>query len=825
VKFGEEFIEELIKEGEKQVKEKKGGKEKLKRKVEGGCIPVELKGEKLKIDREKVESLKRQKDKFWAFSKESRFPNWYNFQLTALYPAEIPEYQEEMDPCRTTTLFYQRQLEEIGMLAEEVRRGGKKDKELLMIVGDFWGIQDFIFRRLTIKGAPKMLRSRSAYVELLSYFLAWRLAEEFNGFVIRAAAGQFTIFAPNNREDWAQVLEEFRQDVNDYFREQFFGLNGLMLKGFEVSFEEVKDGAVLEEVPEELEKHRRKRGELTEKIRQELEREKLQKHYQFLFGDENPVMNIFKDAETDDTICQLCKARAGTKIEKKDLAHYPWLKEEDLGTYICETCLNQINLGTFLTKEENRYLLFRYSPIEGELAEGEKKVLILKLRKRGEKWYAQFLPNYHQAEELYFQEQKNGNSCLIINIYEGKGEWPFFPIKSYIPKDRNKHPLSFEEIASLENREEQRDSQKKEDKEKISPNPVVYGKNGEENTEKGGESKGERKGRLMALKADVDKLGSTFRKLTKLSFSKTNRLSRELDYFFSVYFPEKVIKEKYPNHIYVVFSGGDDLFLIGRYDKVFELAKELGEQFRSFTAGKATISIGLALFSPNTPVPAIARMAEEAEQQAKKCKGCIDFREARKEPDNSQPSNGLERPKLRRPKGVGEVEELENLEVGELFSDQERDGISIFGITMKFPDFLEIEERWQKICESIEEDGKREIPSRFLYRLVDIAKMAEEAEIKGSYHRWVVNRQLVAPEEPIDYKNALWRSKLSYLVNRTLPVEKGKRQEILGELSRLIGEYGQKVIPSIHMTLYLRRDNLLKTGQGRGDKSNTKGGE
>ncbi|MEO1942504.1 MAG: hypothetical protein ABGW77_06420, partial [Campylobacterales bacterium] len=421
-------------------------------------------------------------------------------------------------------------------------------------------------------------------------------------------------------------------------------------------------------------------------------------------------------------------------------------------------------------------------------------------KQRGEKWYAQFLPNYKKAEDLYLQQQKEGNRCLIINIDGEKGKWPFFPIKSYIPKGGDNHPLSFEEIAQV----------------------------GKKDLEKaGGESKGERKGRLMALKADVDKLGNTFRKLTKLSFSKTNRLSRELDYFFSVYFPEEVIKKRYQNYIYVVFSGGDDLFLIGRYDKVFELAKELGEQFRSFTAGKATISIGLALFSPSTPVPAIARMAEEAEQQAKKCKGCIDFREARKEPDNSQPYTELKRLKLRRPKLVERVEELENLEGGELFVNQERDGISIFGISMKFPDFLKIEAEWQEICKTIEGkgEGKREIPSRFLYRLVDIAKMVEEAEIKGSYHRWIVNRQLVAPEEAIDYKNALWRSKLSYLVTRTLPMKGREREELLGRLGRLIGEYGEKVIPSIYITLYLRRDNLLEKSQGMGDKSNRKGGE
>ncbi len=80
---------------------------------------------------------------------------------------------------------------------------------------------------------------------------------------------------------------------------------------------------------------------------------------------------------------------------------------------------------------------------------------------------------------------------------------------------------------------------------------------------------------LMALKADIDKLGDTFRELYREDFRKFNRLSREVDYFFSEYITSLLEGKK----VYTVFAGGDDLFLIGEYREIVELTKEIRREF------------------------------------------------------------------------------------------------------------------------------------------------------------------------------------------------------------------------------------------------------
>ena len=46
------------------------------------------------------------------------------------------------------------------------------EKNMTLVVGDFWGIQSFIFDRLTTKNAAKVLRSKSAFIQIFTQVLA-----------------------------------------------------------------------------------------------------------------------------------------------------------------------------------------------------------------------------------------------------------------------------------------------------------------------------------------------------------------------------------------------------------------------------------------------------------------------------------------------------------------------------------------------------------------------------------------------------------------------------------------------------------------------------
>ena len=122
---------------------------------------------------------------------------------------------------------------------------------------------------------------------------------------------------------------------------------------------------------------------------------------------------------------------------------------------------------------------------------------------------------------------------------------------------------------------------------------------------------------------DVDNLGSIFIKglpEKDKSFSAYSTLSFMLDYFFSGYL--NTIREKYKDDVNILYSGGDDVFAIGRWDKLIEFAADIRKDF-AFFVGRNDISIsgGIAIVGENYPIAKAAELAGDAEDKAKKDNG------------------------------------------------------------------------------------------------------------------------------------------------------------------------------------------------------------
>lgn len=124
---------------------------------------------------------------------------------------------------------------------------------------------------------------------------------------------------------------------------------------------------------------------------------------------------------------------------------------------------------------------------------------------------------------------------------------------------------------------------------------------------------------LGILKADVDNLGFTFSLGfgSRLSISRFAQLSRMLNTFFSEYMVQ-VIKEHNFN-IYTVFTGGDDLFVLGAWTDILAFAEILHKDFYQYTAENKniTLSAGIAFVKPKLPVSKFTAMAEEALEESK----------------------------------------------------------------------------------------------------------------------------------------------------------------------------------------------------------------
>ena len=70
--------------------------------------------------------------------------------------------------------------------------------------------------------------------------------------------------------------------------------------------------------------------------------------------------------------------------------------------------------------------------------------------------------------------------------------------------------------------------------------------------------------------------------------------------------------------LYSVYSGGDDLFLLGPWDVLLDFALDLERLYRLFTRHpRLTLSGGFLLAHPSLPVPELARLLGEAERRAK----------------------------------------------------------------------------------------------------------------------------------------------------------------------------------------------------------------
>ncbi len=86
------------------------------------------------------------------------------------------------------------------------------------------------------------------------------------------------------------------------------------------------------------------------------------------------------------------------------------------------------------------------------------------------------------------------------------------------------------------------------------------------------------------------------------SLARLAGLSRTLELFFGGYI-EELLRERFSD-VYLVYSGGDDLVAIGPWSRILDLAGEIREQFRRFTADNPvwSLSAGVAVINPHVPV-------------------------------------------------------------------------------------------------------------------------------------------------------------------------------------------------------------------------------
>lgn len=395
-------------------------------------------------------------------------------------------------------------------------------KKFLLIAGDFFGIQQFIFDDLPTSKASKILRGKSAFIQIFIKVIAIDICNKLGLSklsIVSDNAGKFEILAPNAAQT-KESLKIIQKELNSWFLENTFGQSGIGISFVEVSprdFTESKFQALRDTLAKQIELTKYKKFDLT-------------------------TQNSIFDVETKDNahLCKTCNKR---------------FKNNTNNDKSCDYCQTFITLGEQLAKASFINITTKKTdiPLYGE-------------------YFVEFKSYIDAGSEIVFD---------ISNDEEFKG-YAKWALKSYVQTNDDKSIVDFETLEERARKDE------------------VGAK------------------ALMSLKGDVDNMGDFLKKGNINSFAKFNFISRLIDYFFSV----KVSKMMDGKNVYTIFAGGDDFFIIGSWDEIIILAREIREEFMKFVSGSTlSLSVGMVMFKHSKPINFIAHLSEEALEDSKKLEG------------------------------------------------------------------------------------------------------------------------------------------------------------------------------------------------------------
>ncbi len=434
-------------------------------------------------------------------------------------------------------------------------------KPLLLVGGDISGIQNYIYDILS-KSAAKNLKGRSFYVQLLVDTIIQKLLNELNLFssnVIYSSGGGFYMLAANT-PDTKEKLEKVVHEIGKKILEKHGTGLYLAMETEEVTIDSIKNKTIHENWKNLTEKLNRQK-------RQRFKKQLVEK-YDYFFEPTGEGAELERDAFTGEEFLENEK-----KISLKDTT--------GVKQVIKPYTEQQIRLGQLLKKADH------WISADEELGIIDRKVAV-EICELGIYHYfltEKDLKNYRSRSHDYkgkirifnvndtnFLDLENGiNNIFGFTLYGG----------NKYPTDDKGEPLSFDKLAG----------------------------------------EGDLK-RLGFLRMDVDNLGAIFASGftdEKRTFSRYSSLSRSLDYFFKGFINTIWEKEEYNRSTFIIYSGGDDLFLVGRWDVLLEMAEEIREKFREWTCHnpKLTISGGVAVVDEKFPVLKASQMAGDAEEDAK----------------------------------------------------------------------------------------------------------------------------------------------------------------------------------------------------------------
>ena len=140
--------------------------------------------------------------------------------------------------------------------------------------------------------------------------------------------------------------------------------------------------------------------------------------------------------------------------------------------------------------------------------------------------------------------------------------------------------------------------------------------------------------RMAVCRMDVDNLGQAFvsgfeseqtaSRQHFVTISRTAAFSRQMSLFFKLYL-NSVLSGRFGGKkalaVSVVYSGGDDIFLVGAWNDALEAAERIHSALQEYACGSLTISGGVGLFDAHYPIRLAAEETAALEDEAKHVPG------------------------------------------------------------------------------------------------------------------------------------------------------------------------------------------------------------
>lgn len=466
------------------------------------------------------------------------------------------------------------------------------EEKFLLIQGDMFGIQDFIFANggSTQKFAAKLLRGRSFYVSLLTECASLKLLDALSlppTSQVTNAAGKFLIVAPNTVKA-REAVEMARIEIDDWFLRHSQGRAGLGLAVMPASSSDFRRGK----------NQQSPFRDLMARLFQQLEHTKLQRLN--LCGDTPAVFSDFLDSFNNELgVCALDGISPATQKDDDDIS-------------VGAISLDQKRIGGWLASQKLNRILITRSALEKQGRGLKTPVFGLHVTFTQDEDVSGKFGGLAESGELLRTwdislPDKNGEKALW-NGYARRN------INSYVPVfDTTDNTSS----AKYKQWEDELDSKDFDGFTLKTLNHIAC-----ENRTMPDASDFEcwqGVAALHAFKGDVDNLGSIFQKgLEQPSFARMAGLSRQMNNFFAVYLPY-LCRSEFSN-TYTVFAGGDDFYLIGPWRSQTQLAKKMQQEFARYVGENPDIhfSAGLFLSKPGVPIRHLGERAESALDEAKK---------------------------------------------------------------------------------------------------------------------------------------------------------------------------------------------------------------